>query len=108
MSPHVDAVRVERVWSACGVVRIAVRARELTVACADCGRESARVHSRYSRTPADVALGGRPVLIGLTVRRLFCDRSRARRHFSWCPMSSGTPVLRRRTASWRRYGRTSS
>ncbi|WP_371674218.1 transposase [Streptomyces sp. NBC_00289] len=42
------------------------------VACPDCRCESARVHSRYSRTLADVA-GGRPVLISLAVRRLFCD-----------------------------------
>ncbi|WP_319354981.1 transposase family protein [Streptomyces ipomoeae] len=56
-----------------GTVRIAIRTRELTVACPDCGRESARVHSRYSRTLADVAVRGRPVLIGLSVRRLFCD-----------------------------------
>nr|WP_237529027.1 transposase family protein [Streptomyces sp. SID5469] len=45
----------------------------MTVACPDCGRGSARVHSRYSRTLADVAVGGRPVVIGLSVRRLFCD-----------------------------------
>ncbi|WP_394814025.1 transposase family protein [Streptomyces litchfieldiae] len=32
------------------------------MACPDCGRESARVHSRYSRTLADVAVGGRPML----------------------------------------------
>ncbi|MGP4088807.1 ISL3 family transposase [Streptomyces sp. KR55] len=56
-----------------GVVRIAACTRELTVACPDCGLGSARVHSRYCRTLADVAFGGRPVLIGLSVRRLFCD-----------------------------------
>lgn len=73
VSPHLNVVRVERVWSAAGVVRIAARTCELMVACPDCGRDSARVHSRYSRTLADVAAGGRPVLISLTVRRLFCD-----------------------------------
>ncbi|WP_405814765.1 transposase family protein [Streptomyces sp. NBC_01390] len=73
MSPHLDAVRVEQVWVAGGVVRIAACTRELTVACPDCGRGSARTHSRYSRTLADVAVGGRPVVIGLSVRRLFCD-----------------------------------
>ncbi|MGW3971021.1 transposase family protein [Streptomyces ardesiacus] len=72
MSPHLDVVRVERVWSAGGVVRIAARTRELMVACPDCGRESARAHSRYFRTLSDVAAGGRPVLITLSVRRLFC------------------------------------
>lgn len=73
VSPHLDVVRVERVWAAGGVVRVAARTRELTVACPDCGRGSTRVHSRYCRTLADVAVGGRPVLIGLSVRRLFCD-----------------------------------
>ncbi|MEU6603792.1 transposase family protein [Streptomyces shenzhenensis] len=53
------------------------------VACPDCGRESARVHSRYVRTLADAADGGRPVLIGLAVRRLFCDKpSCGRRTFA--------------------------
>ncbi|MEV7994870.1 transposase family protein [Streptomyces sp. NPDC086077] len=46
---------------------------ELTVACPDCGRSSARVHSGYCRTLADVSVGGRPVLNGLSVRRWFCD-----------------------------------
>jgi len=73
VSPHLDVVRVERVWSTGGVVRIAARTRELPVACPDGGRGSTRVHSRYCRTLADVAVGGRPVLIGLSVRRLFCD-----------------------------------
>jgi hypothetical protein len=48
-------------------------ASDLRVACPDCGHRSARVHSRYSRTLADVAAGGCPVLISLVVRRLFCD-----------------------------------
>ncbi|MFI6467936.1 transposase family protein [Streptomyces sp. NPDC050538] len=73
MWSHLDAVRVERMWVAGGVVGIAARTRELVVACPDCRCESARVHSRYSRTLADVAAGGRPVLISLAVQRLFCD-----------------------------------
>ncbi|MGW7528501.1 transposase family protein [Streptomyces sp. NPDC054783] len=55
------------------MVRIGACTRDLTVACPDCSRGSARVHGRYCRTLADVAVGGRPVLIGLSVRRLFCD-----------------------------------
>ncbi|MGW0204792.1 transposase [Streptomyces sp. NPDC003233] len=72
-SPHLDAVRVERVWAEGGTVHVPARTRELRVACPDCGHESARVHSRYGRTLADVAVAGRPVLISLLVRRLFCD-----------------------------------
>jgi hypothetical protein len=70
VSPHLD---VERVRSAGGVVRIAARTRELMVACPDCGLGFARVHSRSSRALADVAVGARPALIRLLVRRLFCD-----------------------------------
>ncbi|GGT44183.1 hypothetical protein GCM10010271_55160 [Streptomyces kurssanovii] len=44
-------MRVERVWSAGGVVRIDARTREWRVACPDCGRESSRVHSRYASLP---------------------------------------------------------
>lgn len=73
VSPHLDVVRVERVWAAGSVVRITARTRELTVTCPACGLGATRVHSRYCRTLADVAVGGRPVLIKLSVRRLFCD-----------------------------------
>jgi hypothetical protein len=34
---------------------------------------SAWVHSRYERQLADAALGGRPVRIDLSVRRLYCE-----------------------------------
>ncbi|MEU9289920.1 transposase family protein [Streptomyces sp. NPDC048275] len=46
-----------------------------------CGTSARRVHSRYQRHRADTAIAGRPVVIDLTVRRLFCDQrvcSRAR------------------------------
>ncbi|MEU8990525.1 transposase family protein [Streptomyces sp. NPDC048558] len=73
VSRHLDTVRVERVWAEAGTVHVAARTGELMVACPECGRGSTRVHSRYCRTSADVAVGGRSVLIGLSVRRLFCD-----------------------------------
>ncbi|WBO61399.1 transposase family protein [Streptomyces camelliae] len=79
VSPHLDAVRVERVWVEGDAVRISARTRELMVACTDCGRDSTRVHSRYTRTLADRAVGGRPLLINLSVRRLFCDGPRCGR-----------------------------
>ena len=70
---------LDAVWVAGGVVRISGRPRELMVACPDCGSGSTRMHSRYSRTLADLAVGGRPLLIGLSVRRLFCDGQRCGR-----------------------------
>lgn len=78
-----------------GVVRIAACTRESTVACPDCGRGSARVHSRYCRTLADVAVGGRPVLIGLSVRRLFCDSP-------WCGRRTFAEQVEGLTARYQR------
>lgn len=48
------------------------RARAPEAACPKCGTVSGRVHSRYSRTLADAAIGGRQAVIVLAVRRFFC------------------------------------
>ena len=42
-------------------------------ACPACGRPSHRVHSRYTRTLADLPWAGMPVRLRLRVRRFFCD-----------------------------------
>ncbi|MDJ0465975.1 transposase family protein [Streptomyces sp. H27-C3] len=44
------------------------------MSCPGCGVESVRVHSRYQRRVKDCAVGGQPVVVELTVRRLFCDQ----------------------------------
>ncbi|MFI6150532.1 transposase family protein [Streptomyces sp. NPDC051109] len=41
--------------------------------CSGCGVLSDWTHSRYVRHLADAALGGRPVRIDLSVRRLYCE-----------------------------------
>ena len=72
--PHLDPVDLERVYLQDGLVRITARTRGQTPrACPDCGVPSCRVHSHYQRHLADAPVGGRPVVIDLTVRRLFCD-----------------------------------
>ncbi|MFD4319028.1 transposase [Streptomyces sp. NPDC058548] len=43
--------------------------------CAGCRRLSGWCHSRYIRRLADVTLGGRPVRIDLSVRRLYCENA---------------------------------
>ncbi|MFJ2444098.1 ISL3 family transposase [Streptomyces sp. NPDC087658] len=55
---------------------VAVRARTRSgepAECTGCGQLSAWCHSRYVRRLADVALGGRPLRIDLSVRRLYCE-----------------------------------
>ena len=44
-----------------------------TARCPACGKRSGRVHSRYTRTLADLPWQGVPVTVGLHARRFFCD-----------------------------------
>jgi transposase len=55
---------------------VAVRARtrsDIPAGCTGCGHLSEWCHSRYARHLSDVALGGRPLYIDLSVRRLYCE-----------------------------------
>ncbi|MCX4404123.1 ISL3 family transposase [Streptomyces sp. NBC_01764] len=57
---------------------VVVRARTRSGAsarCTGCGTRSEWSHSRYVRHLADTALGGRPVRIDLSVRRLYCENT---------------------------------
>ncbi|WP_406116483.1 ISL3 family transposase [Streptomyces sp. NBC_01014] len=56
------------------VVVIEARTRSrVSTGCSGCGVLSDWIHSRYVRHLADAALGGRPVRIDLSVRRLYCE-----------------------------------
>jgi transposase len=44
-----------------------------TAHCPACGKPSDRIHSRYTRTLADLPWQGIPVTVRLRVRRFFCD-----------------------------------
>jgi transposase len=50
-----------------------------TARCPVCGKLSARVHSRYTRTLADLPWQGVPVTVRLQVRRFFCDEAACER-----------------------------
>jgi transposase len=65
-------VAIERTEQTDTSVLIWGSAQGETAVCPACGTVSARVHSRYGRTLADVAMGGRYVLLRLRVRRFFC------------------------------------
>ena len=69
--------------------------------CPSCGASSSRVHSRYQRRLADAALGGRRLVLVLSVRRLVCDATACKRRtfaeqVEGLTVRSGrrTPVLR--------------
>ncbi|MEV6107821.1 ISL3 family transposase [Streptomyces sp. NPDC051940] len=57
-----------------GVLRItALTGEGESRLCPGCGQASEWTHSRYVRRVADEAVGGRPVVIELSVRRLYCE-----------------------------------
>jgi transposase len=59
------------------LVRIVARTPAgVAVACPGCGQLSDWEHSRYVRHLADEAVGGRAVMIDLSVRRLYCENPR--------------------------------
>jgi len=71
--PYLSGVRVECVEVGDDLVLIVVRTLgERPVCCPSCAVVSAREHSRYTRVVADQAIGGRPVRIEVSVRRLYC------------------------------------
>jgi len=70
--PHLAGAVIEGVVVAAGLLFVLARAQADTAACPACGAVSGRVHGRYGRRLADVAIGGYRVMIRLTVRRFFC------------------------------------
>ncbi|MGW1327371.1 transposase family protein [Streptomyces antibioticus] len=74
--PHLAGVLVLSVDGSGPVVVVRARTRSFTPASrTGCGRPSGWCHSRYVRRLADASLGGRPVLIELSVRRLYCENA---------------------------------
>ena len=55
------------------VITIFAKTSGTTSRCPACGMRSSRVHSRYTRTLADLPWQGIPVTVRLRVRRFFCD-----------------------------------
>jgi transposase len=60
---------------------IEVRAHPLAPAadCPECGYSTSRVHSRYTRSLADLALADQPVRLKITVRRFVCQNAKCPR-----------------------------
>nr|WP_131787031.1 ISL3 family transposase [Protofrankia symbiont of Coriaria ruscifolia] len=77
--PHLDAVIIDRVVDEGPVVRVVARTRAGPLPCPQCGTVTTRVHGYHRRHLADLPVGGRPVMIELTVRRLVCDNLRCPR-----------------------------
>jgi transposase len=70
--PHLRDLIVEKIDCTLSAVVIWARCWPAGAACPACGTWSSRVHGSYRRRVRDLPLGGRPVLIHLTVRRFVC------------------------------------
>jgi DNA-directed RNA polymerase subunit N (RpoN/RPB10) len=80
--PHLASVVVEQVLVDDGGVALTARTVTREAACPGCGTLSGRVHGGYRRRLADLAVGGRKVVIDLAVRRFLCQAAPcARRTF---------------------------
>src|SRR4051812_39855139 len=67
-----SCLHVEMFVSRPNLVEIRARCRTPTASCPRCCTPSARVHSRYERTLADLPWQGVAVVLKLRVRRFFC------------------------------------
>jgi len=70
--PQLAGLKVYRIEDTGDAVVISASCVPSPECCPACGSRSARVHGGYSRTVADGAAGGRPVLIILRVLRFVC------------------------------------
>src|SRR5690349_710958 len=68
-----SGLEIEQISVDTTVLTFSVTSRLPTSTCPLCGTSAPRIHSRYHRTVADVACGGRQVRLLLTARKFFCD-----------------------------------
>ena len=88
-------VAMESVDDTGTAVVITVRSSTSVGDCPGCGGTSHRVHSRYTRSMADLPLSGRLVKLKLLVRRFRCDRALCTRRIFSERLVSATPWARR-------------
>ena len=81
--PKAPGLKLRDVAIDAEIVSFSVESTCPSAACPLCGRRTARLHSRYLRTLADLPWGGRSVRLSLRVRRFRCtDSGCSRRIFA--------------------------
>ncbi|MGW0056557.1 ISL3 family transposase [Nocardia nova] len=73
--PHLDGLRIEVIRAAGSTCGSTPSPEAIRLIAPAAGRCRCRVHSRCQRRLSDTAITGREVVIGLRVRRMFCDNS---------------------------------
>ncbi len=103
--PKVPGLKLENAAMDAEAVSFTLATTSLPAICPVCARETARLHSHYGRTVADLPWGGRRVRLLLNVRKFRCPEEGSRDGSSpnAC-LTSSNPTLARRcvcTRSWR-------
>lgn len=88
---------VQEIESNGAVLTIAARATALTACCPNCGQESSRLHSSYTRCPADLPVSGQTVRLHLQVRRFRCQNHGCRQQTFVEPVPDVAPRYSRQT-----------
>ena len=70
--PDIPELPLDEVQLADQMILLTIRATHPTALCPVCGQSSTRIHSRYTRTVADLPSAGHVVVLQLQVRRFFC------------------------------------
>ncbi len=94
-----EGLEPERLVAGAGDGRVVVRARTIAARarCPECGSPSSRVHSRYTRTVADLPWRGIAVELEIRARRFFCDREGCQRRV-FCERLEEVAARARKTA----------
>jgi hypothetical protein len=71
--PHLTGLIIDDVTEVGDLLRIDACSAADDASCPDCATESERVHDRYRRRLADLAVGGRRAIVMLVVRRFRCE-----------------------------------
>jgi transposase len=95
--PKSDAVLVKLLEVCDDGITLVLATGQPAVPCPGCGTLSARVHSRYRRSLADLPWGGVAVDIDLHTRRFFCDQTSCPRQTFSEPLPELVAPYRRRT-----------
>ncbi len=77
--PLSEGLLIERIDATETTLTVAVVSTAASAACPLCACSSARIHSHYTRSVADVACGGRQVKLVLSLRKFFCGTAICRR-----------------------------
>jgi transposase len=96
--PKAPGLKLQDVAINTEMVSLSVESTYPSAACPVCGQKTARLHSRYLRTLADLPWGGRSVRLSLRVRRFRCtDAGCPRRIFAERLPSVVEPYARKTT-----------